>query len=282
MGAGRLLVTGASGYLGRAVAAAAADAGWEVLGATHSAPGPAQLDVRDASAVRALVQEFGPTAIVHTAYQQDGPDAHAVTVDGSANVAAAARAAGARLVHVSTDVVFDGRAGRPYTEKDPPSPCTPYGAAKADAELAVDAACPGACLVRPSLIVGGDGSSRHEQLALDVAAGRLELAFFVDEIRCPVHVGDLAAALLELAGGSSAGPLHVTGTDAVSRLELARLVTGRTDLPGERSADLPQARPLDCRLDTTRARALLKAPLRGVRELYGASRSIRQPPPSGV
>jgi dTDP-4-dehydrorhamnose reductase len=257
-------------------------AGWEVLGATHSAPGPAQLDVRDARAVRRLVQEFGPAAIVHTAYRQEGPDAHAVTVDGSANVAAAARAAGARLVHLSTDVVFDGRAGRPYTEADLPTPCTAYGAAKAEAELAVAAACPEACLVRPSLIVGGDGSSRHEQLALDVAAGRLELAFFVDEIRCPVHVGDLAAALLELAGGSYAGPLHVTGPDAVSRLELAELVTGRTDLPGERSADLAKPRPLDCRLDTARARALLKTPLRGVRELYGASRSIRQPPPSGV
>lgn len=257
-------------------------AGWEVLGATHSTPGPARLDMRDAVAVRALVAEFGPHAIVHTAYLQDGPAAYAVTVHGSANVAAAARAADARLVHVSTDVVFDGRAGRPYTEADPPTPCTAYGQAKADAEVAVAQACPEACLVRPSLIVGGDGSSRHERLALDVAAGRLELAFFTDEIRCPVHVGDLAAALLELADGSYTGPLHVTGPDAVSRLELAQLVTGRTDLPGERSADLPQPRPLDCRLDTARARALLKAPLRGVRQLYGASRSIRQPPPSGV
>jgi len=247
---------------------AAQPSGWEVLGATHTAPGPVQVDVRDAAAVDALVRRFGPGAIVHTAYLQDGPDAEAVTAGGSANVARAAAAAGARLVHLSTDVVFAGRAGRPYTEADRPDPCTAYGRAKALAELEVARACPAAAIVRPSLIVDGRGGSRHEQLALDVAAGRAQLGFFVDEIRCPVHVADLAAALLELAGLEHAGPLHVTGPTAVSRLELARLVTGRDDLPSARSADLPQPRPLDCRLDCSRARALLRTRLRGVRELY--------------
>jgi dTDP-4-dehydrorhamnose reductase len=96
-------------------------------------------------------------------------------------------------------------------------------------------------------------------------------------------VGDLTAALLELLAGDVRGPLHVAGPQAVSRLELARLVTGRDDLPSARSADGPDVRPLDCRLDCGRARGLLASRPRGVGELYGASRSIRQPPaPSGA
>jgi dTDP-4-dehydrorhamnose reductase len=236
------------------------------------------VDVCDAAAVDDLLNRLRPRAVVHTAYKQDGEEAWETTVEGAANVAASAARLGVRLVHLSTDVVFDGRAGRPYTEDDPVSPCTGYGRAKAAAEERVSAEYPGACIVRTSLVVGGDGSSRHERLALDVAAGRTKLAFFVDEIRCPIQVGDLAGALLELAAGDVSGVLHVAGPEAVSRLELAQLATERADLPSERSADQPDPRPLDCRLDCSRAVSLLRAPIRGVRSVYGASRSISQPP----
>jgi dTDP-4-dehydrorhamnose reductase len=236
------------------------------------------VDVCDPAAVDDLLARLRPQAVVHTAYRQAGEHAWETTVDGAANVAAACARLGLRLVHVSTDVVFDGRAGRPYAEVDPVSPCTGYGRAKAAAEEGVSAAYPGACIVRTSLVVGGDGSSRHERLALDVAVGRTQLAFFVDEIRCPIQVGDLAGALLELAEGELSGVLHVAGPDAVSRLELAELATGRTDLPSARSADQPDPRPLDCRLDCSRAAGLLHAPIRGVRSVYGASRSISQSP----
>ena len=279
----RLLVTGGSGYLGREVVRRAAAAGWDALGTVFSAPGPARLDVRDPVAVRQLVDRVRPPAVIHTAYRQHGDGAEATTVDGAGHVAAAAAAVGARLVHLSTDVVFDGRAGRPYTEDDPPAPCTAYGRWKARAERRVLAAHPGACVVRTSLIVGGDGSSAHERLVLDVVEGRVALAFFTDEIRCPIHVGDLAEALLELLDRDLAGPLHVAGPQAVSRWELARLVSGRDDLPSTRSADRPDPRPLDCRLDCGRALEALRSRPRPVAELYGASRSTRQPPaPSGA
>jgi dTDP-4-dehydrorhamnose reductase len=271
-------VTGGAGYVGSEVVRRALGAGWDAVGTTHSTPGPARVDVCDATAVSELLTRLRPQAVVHTAYRQAGEGAWETTVDGTANVAAAAARLGVRLVHLSTDVVFDGRAGRPYTEGDPVTPCTVYGRAKAAAEERVSDACPGACIVRTSLVVGGDRSSRHERLALDVAAGRAELAFFVDEIRCPVQVGDLAGALLELAAHEVSGVLHVAGPDAVSRLELAQLATGRADLPSARSADQPDPRPLDCRLDCSRAAGVLRAPVRGVRSVYGASRSISQPP----
>jgi dTDP-4-dehydrorhamnose reductase len=250
----RLFVTGGNGYLGRELIRRARAAGWE-LDATR-------VEVRDPSAVRDLLARARPDAVVHTAYRQDGPDAWSTNVDGAETVARAARATGARLVHLSTDVVFDGRKGSPYVEEDEPCPVTEYGASKAEAELRVAAAHPESLIVRTSLIVGGPGvdPSKHELAALDPAN-----AFFTNEIRSPVQVGDLAEALLELVALDTAGLLHVAGADALSRHELAELVA-RRPVP---AATAPATRPLDCRLDSSRAQALLRTRLRGVRSVFG-------------
>src|SRR6476469_7608228 len=106
-----VFVTGLGGYLGRAIAA-------EDPGAA-GIEGRATADVRDAGALDALLDATRPDAVIHTAYVQVGPDARGVNVQGSATVAQAARARGLRLVHVSTDVVFDGKLGRPIREDDP-------------------------------------------------------------------------------------------------------------------------------------------------------------------
>ena len=83
----------------------------------------------DADAVLEVFGRLRPDAVIHTAYRQEGETAREIVVDGSANVARAAAAVGARLVHLSTDVVFDGRKGAPYVGvEDAPAPCTAYGA----------------------------------------------------------------------------------------------------------------------------------------------------------
>src|SRR5262249_31040796 len=245
-----LHVTGGTGYLGTELRRRAPHATSD------------RVEIRDAPAVAALLTRIRPEAVIHTAYLQDGPGAWEVTVDGAENVAHAAASVGARLVHLSTDVVFDGRKGGPYVEQDAPCPVTAYGRAKAEAERRVAAAHPLALLVRTSLIIGGPGHSpsKHERTAHDAAA-----TFYDDEIRSPVQVADLASALLELVEADLAGVLHVAGADAVSRADLAELVTGR---PVRRSP-APPARPLDCSLDSSRARALLRTRLRGVREVLG-------------
>jgi dTDP-4-dehydrorhamnose reductase len=266
----RLLVTGGSGYLGGEVVRVAADAGWDVTATSHRTPGPVPLDVRDPAAVAALVAEVGPDCVIHTAYLQDGPDAWGTNVDGSANVATAAAVAGARLIHLSTDLVFAGSAGRPYREDDPAEPVIEYGRSKAAAERAVLAAHAAATVVRTSLIYGGEVLSGHERRILDVVAGRADLAFFTDELRCPVRVGDLARALLALAQRPAPGPLHLAGADGASRYEFACLVAGANGSPSDHlrtttSAEVAPHRPRDCRLDCSRSAALLGGPLPGVR-----------------
>ncbi len=216
------------------------------------------MEIRDLAAVRGLFGRLRPRVVINTAYRQDGEDAWETTVDGAANVALVAWETGARLIHLSTDVVFGGRKGTPYVEENATCPVTEYGRTKAEAEVRVHAEHPDALVVRTSLIVGGPrfASSKHERAALDPA-----MTFYEDEIRCPIQVGDLAAALLELAALDDSGVLHVAGADAVSRAELAKLVAGRP----VRHAPAPKGRPLDCSLDSSRARALLRTDLRGVR-----------------
>ncbi|GAA2067592.1 sugar nucleotide-binding protein [Streptomyces albiaxialis] len=186
-----------------------------------------------------------------------------VTADGAIRLALAATRRGCRLVHVSSDAVFSG-ARIHYDERCLPDPVTPYGAAKAAAETAVRHLSPAAAVARTSLIVG-NGDSVHERRAhaADV--------HFTDDIRCPVHVGDLASALLELAASDHAGVFHLAGTDAVSRHELGTLVAHRDDLdptrlPTAHRADARIPGALDVRLDAGATQPLLRTRLRGARE----------------
>ena len=161
---------------------------------------------------------------------------------------------------MSTDVVFSGARGR-YVEDDELDPVTDYGRAKAEAEAAVAHAYPGALVVRTSLLYGGATPGRHERDALEA-----RFPFFTDELRCPTHVADLADALLELVPLDVSGPLHVAADEAVSRCELARLIARRDGLCTS-TTDAGLTRPLDCTLDSARARALVSTRLRDVHEV---------------
>jgi dTDP-4-dehydrorhamnose reductase len=258
----RLFVTGLGGYLGSELGRQAPLTGWDVAGIY----GSAEIDVRDGAAVREAVAAARPDVIVHTAYRMDDLS---VNVQGTRAVAGAALAVGARLVHLSTDLVFASTGTRPLSEDDEPRPVTPYGASKLQAERL----CPaGALLVRTSLIYGGEGGRRlspQERLAIDAADGVREVTFFTDEVRCPIAVADLAAAVLELATSDRTGPLHVAGADALTRLEFARLLAARhgRDSAAVRGGPGGPERPKHVVLDCSRARALLCVRLRGAREV---------------
>jgi dTDP-4-dehydrorhamnose reductase len=211
------------------------------------------VDVRDPAAVSEAAA--GVDAIVHTAYRQ-GAGEWEVNVDGSESVARAS--GGRRLVHVSTDLVFRGDRGR-YREDDEPDPVNSYGRSKAEAERRVAELRPAATLLRTSLIYGGSEPGPQERLA------RENRRFFVDELRSPVQVGDLAEAILELLALDAPGPLHVAGADDVSRFDFAVLL-GADPAVLERAATTAD-RARDVTLDSSRARRLLRTRLRGVYEV---------------
>lgn len=263
----RLLVTGGAGYLGSEVCRQAVLQGWDVvatqLGNAPPHGRPQRLDVRDAAAVDRVLMRHGPDVVVHTAYVQSGPELERTVVRGSRAVAEAARRVEARLVHLSTDLVFDGEQGAPYDEDAEPRPVMEYGAAKLEAERLVAATYPDALLVRTSLLYGNPEPGPQELLAF-----RDDVEFYTDEIRCPTVVSELAAALLELALLEVAGPLHVASPEPVSRLELARILRAAHGLEPDTARGAPgpgSGRARNVALDSSRAARLLSRPLSGVR-----------------
>jgi dTDP-4-dehydrorhamnose reductase len=218
MSGGRLLVTGAAGMLGQDVVLAARAAGHEVVALAR-----ADLDVTDAAAVEAAVAAAAPAAVVNCAAwtnvdgaESDTDGAHAVNATAAGNLARAAAAAGARLVHVSTDYVFDGARpadAAPYVESDATAPQSVYGRTKLAGEQAVAAAGGSHAIVRSSWLFGVGGPNFAATM-LRLAAERDEVSVVTDQIGCPTATADLAQALLTLAlddAREAQGIFHVAG-----------------------------------------------------------------------
>ncbi len=147
--------------------------------------------------------------------------AMAVNAAGAQAVALACAEAGAHLVHISTDYVFDGKSGRPYREDDPPAPLSAYGRSKLEGERLVRQTLPGCLIVRSAWLFGPGRSNFVEKV---VAKGRLGEPFAVvaDEVGSPTYAPDLAEAVLDLGRSWTGGVLHVVNQGQASRLELAR------------------------------------------------------------
>ncbi|MFH8680702.1 SDR family oxidoreductase [Streptomyces lydicus] len=267
-----ILIIGGSGFLGAELVRQAAAAGHATAATFATRPGSTAevrwhaLDLRDPRSVGAVVAEVAPRVVVNAT---SGGSDWVVTAEGPVRLALAAAKYGCRLVQVSSDAVFSG-ARVHYDESCLPDPVTPYGAAKAAAETGVRLMHPDAVIARTSLIIG-DRQSTHVRLVHDLAAGTREGVLFTDDIRCPVHVVDLAAALLELASGEAIGVHHLAGADAVSRHELGMLIAERDGLDASRlpvglraESALPGA--LDVRLDSRATQHKLHTTLRGARQ----------------
>lgn len=221
------------------------------------------LDLRDPGNVEAVVAEVSPRVVVNVS--SGGAD-WSVTTEGPIRLAIAAAKSGSRLIHVSSDAVFSGSRVH-YDESCLPDPVTPYGAAKAAAETGVLLTHPDAVVVRTSLIIG-DGQSVHERAVHELAAGTRAGVLFTDDIRCPVHVADLAAAVMELASGDASGIHHLGGNEALSRHELGILIARRDGLDDSRlptglRADSALPGALDVRLDSRATQRKLRTTLRG-------------------
>lgn len=264
----RLLVTGGSSFLGSHILKRSPN-DWQLAATYFSHPimdqnvAAIRVDLRDAEAVRRVIVEVQPDTIIHTPAAMDGMLLRTLNVGGSRNVAHAAAHARAQLVHISSDVIFDGEHA-PYDESAEPQPITPYAESKVQAELAVAESFPDPAIVRTSLIYGFDPMDQRTSSLLGGKMPRL----FTDEFRCPIFVNDLADALIELAVIKFNGVINIAGPQKLSRYEfgfkIARTFGMQPKFEPALSSSNPSPRPRDCSLNISLAQRILKTHLRSV------------------
>lgn len=219
----RIAVTGAGGMLGQDLC--------RILGARHEVYpfGRADLDVTDPDAVAEALARLAPQVVVHAAgwtdvdgCERDPDRAFRVNTLGSRYVAAAAASVGVALCYLSTDYVFDGAKKAPYTEWDPPSPLSVYGASKLAGEREVRALCPHHWIVRTSWLYGPGRNFVAAILAQAARGGPLRVVD--DQVGSPTYTEDLAGGLAALLETARFGVYHLTNAGLCSWFQFATAI----------------------------------------------------------
>ena len=291
----RLFITGISGLLGLNVALAARGT-FEVAGCylTHPVATPGltvyAADARDPEAMNRVFALARPDIVIHAVglssvdgCENDPDIAYQVNVGAAREVARVARSRGARLVHISTDHLFDGeRSWR--TEDDPLAPLNVYAKTKGEAEHAVLREHPGALVVRTNFY--GWGTSVRVSFSDWVLRGLSEghpLTMFEDVHFTPILVNDLAESLFSLVKTGASGIIHVAGGERVSKYEYAMLAAEVFGLGADcvravpaDSVVLRAPRPRDMSLACRRAEGILGRPMPSLREGLLRLRALRE------
>lgn len=249
----KLLLTGASGLVGAAVARAAARRGHKVVGIVGRYPGDVpgltkriSLELGDTVAVSTAVLDEFPEAIVNCAAisvpeacERDPARAQQLNVILPELLARVAYHLSARYVHLSSEQVFDGGRTTPYSAGDPPAPINLYGRQKLESERLVHAAAPEfAVTIRPPLLMGdslGGRRSVHERLLADWAAGKVP-KLYTDELRQPCTAENLAEVIVELCERNDGrGVFHWAGSEVISRHALGVRLREHFKLTGKQA-----------------------------------------------
>lgn len=275
----RIIITGGSSYVGRHLVPMGLAAGHQVLYTTFSSDlngihGDAegvQLDLTDPSQFKGLCNRFKPTAIIHLAGSNRSEQMEKVIVEGAETVVAAAARHKARLIHFSTDVIFDGK-NPPYTELDRPTPLHAYGRAKVRAEAVVRSSHGDHVIIRPSLIYGLKEMDRGTEWVYAALNKGKRVTLFTNQLRNPVWMESLCQMALQLVGHPYCGIVHAGGKQVLSRAEFGKRLLDWWKIPvgenlifapAEADAPWPANTTLDCRLATDQ----LEIPLPGVDEV---------------
>ena len=231
----RIFITGHKGQLGRALYAVLAE---------HTLTGCdlPELDITDREAIGAAVADFAPDVVVHAAAwthvdgcARDPERAYRVNALGTQNVALACAEAGAAMVYISTNEVFDGEATEPYREWDPPHPINPYGRSKAAGEWFVRHLLTRFYIVRTAWLYAPGGRNFPHRI-IQLADERGALRVVTDEVGNPTYAPDLAEAIATLIRTDAYGVYHLTNAGYCSRYDFAReilRVSGREHVPVE-------------------------------------------------
>jgi dTDP-4-dehydrorhamnose reductase len=243
----RILITGASGNVGRGLLTALEAQGHEVIGTTH-----ATLDITDFHAVSTQIEATAPELVIHAAAMTavdrcaEQPDeALRINALGTQNVAVACGRVGAAMCYLSTNEVFNGERNTPILEYEPTSPANPYGYSKWMGEQMVRSLLPQHYIVRTSWVFAHGGSNFVQKIVSAAESGRA-LSVVIDEIACPTYADDLIAALVALVETQRYGIYHFVNEGVTSRYEFARYALdcfGLTDVPIQRIVKSQWQRP---------------------------------------
>ena len=228
-----IVLGGLTGLVGRPLSAAMAEAGFAVLPTTRTA-----LDPFDMEAVAREIERFEATHVVNTvaytavdAAEDDADEAYRLNRDLPGRLARVCRKAGATLVHLSTDFVFDGSKGAPYVEDDAPNPESVYGASKLAGERAIlDSGLDAFQILRTAWLYG-PGKKNFVATILGLAKTREELKIVADQIGSPTYTLDLAGWIADLARTEAAGIFHAVGSGQASWCDLATEAVVASGLP---------------------------------------------------
>ncbi|MER0406611.1 dTDP-4-dehydrorhamnose reductase [Vibrio vulnificus] len=268
----RVLVTGCNGQVGYCLTNMLS----KTDGVTLLAVDREELDITDQDAVATTVKEFKPTIIInaaaHTAVdraEQEVELSYAINRDGPKFLAEAAQEAGAAVLHISTDYVFEGNKNVEYLETDITNPQGVYGASKLAGEIAVAEACDKHIILRTAWVFGEHGNNFVKTM-LRLAQNRDELSVVGDQFGGPTYAGDIAGALIQIAEHITKdemveyGIYHYSGLPHVSWYEFSHAIFDRalefgvvTNKPSLKSITTeqyptPARRPSNSRLSTNK------------------------------
>ncbi|QQK72839.1 dTDP-4-dehydrorhamnose reductase [Pectobacterium versatile] len=221
----KILLTGANGQLGRCFQDRL-PAHWQIWSTDAS-----ELDITDLKQVEAAIARYQPDAIVNAAAytavdkaESEPVLAEKINTTGPHNLATVAHEKGIRLVHISTDYVFDGNATTPYVESSITNPLSVYGKTKLAGELAVIKAAPKSIIVRTAWVFSEYGNNFVKTM-LKLAKERDTLSIVADQKGCPTYAGDLAQAIISLLEkNAESGIYHYCGDKEVTWYEFANIV----------------------------------------------------------
>ncbi|MFL6448856.1 MAG: dTDP-4-dehydrorhamnose reductase [Bryobacteraceae bacterium] len=286
----KVIVFGGGGQLGFELCKEFNERGWSVLRFDRQA-----LDITNSSAVEKVIGESDPRVVINSAaYNQvdiaesEPVAAYQVNALAVRNFAVACRQAGARLVHFSTDYVFDGKKGSPYTEADTPRPLGAYGVSKLAGELYAQAYLDDALIIRTSGVFGPAGTATRRgnfpEMMLRLAKAGTPIRVVEDHIASPTYAPAMASRTADLVERRISGLFHMGGGEPISWYAYAKLIFDLSNTPAvlqptdEREYRTAARRPKFSALSNEKLEKLGIAPMPSLREAVTQYLEARQQP----